>query len=405
MLISKMVSNLAIATSIAMFILHIDIQDGYEYSLLVTGVTGSGKSTFCNFLCCSDAFEANCGFASVTSKSAAATITMQGNKVKLIDTPGFCDDHETDEQHMLEFGQSLVLANKGVNAIGLIISAKDRYTTNEANTIEYMTEFPDMWPYMFIIFSNAGSLGTTEQERDMQLKEHFKQPRCPKSLLQLVQNVKNRYILVESVKKSSDPEAYHKAKTEEMHKMITTLDEANNHLLYTNALFKRAKKMIDELIKQKVEAEKRLHKVVKKAKVDIQKREEDKKIVEKAKEQVEKVEKEQREIEKELKVKMKIAEAQHTENIEQKRKEKAEVEQDLKKQYQQRQSLEEETLEKLEEKRKRQIEQEAQKEAAKALMEQLVAERKLNEELQGKRNRKWYKVVVKKVTGKDCVIQ
>ena len=123
---------------------------------------------------------------------------MQGNRVKLIDTPGFCDDHETHEQHMLEFGQSLVLASKGVNAIGLIISAKECYTNNEANTVEYMTEFPDMWPYMFIIFSNAGSLGATELERDMELKENFKQQRriCPKSLLNLMEKVKNHYILV-----------------------------------------------------------------------------------------------------------------------------------------------------------------------------------------------------------------
>ena len=69
---------------------------------------------------------------------------MQGKRVKLIDTPGFCDDHETKEQHMYESGKALVLASKGVNAIGLIISAKSRYTTNEAKTIEYMTEFKDM---------------------------------------------------------------------------------------------------------------------------------------------------------------------------------------------------------------------------------------------------------------------
>ena len=327
---------------------------------------------------------------------------MEGNRVKLIDTPGFCDDHETEEQHMQEFGQALVLASKGVNAIGLIISAKQRYTTNEANTIEYMTEFPDMWPYMFIIFSNAGSLGTTEQERDLRLHNYLKQPRCPKSLTELVHKVKNRYILVESVQKSSDPNAYYKTKIEEMHKMITTLNAANNHLLYTNALFRRAKEMIDKLIKEKEEAEKKLHRVVTKAKVDIQKREEGKKITEKAKAEVEKVEKEQRKIEKELEEKVKIAEAKHIEMVEQKRKEKAEVEQDLKKQYHQRQSLEEEALEKM---RKQQIEQEAQKEVTKELIEQLVAERKLNEELQGKRNRKWYKVVVKKVTGNECVIQ
>ena len=327
---------------------------------------------------------------------------MQGKKIKLIDTPGFCDDHETEEEHMQEFGQALVLASKGVNAIGLVISAKARYTNNEANTIEYMTEFPDMWPYMFIIFSNAGSLGKTEQERDMQLKELLKQERCPKSLIQLLDKVKNRYILVESVQKSSDPEAYYKVKAEEMHKMIMKLDEGNSHRLYTNALFRRAKEMIDKLTKEKEEAEKARLKAEKSTKASVKMRKESEKSTEISKKTVEKAEEAQKLTEKEHKEKKKISEEKHSKEVEQKRKEKAEMEQDLKKQHHKRDSLQEETLEKM---RKRELEQEAQKEASKVLIEQLIAERKLNEELKGKRNRKWYKVVVKKVTGNDCVIQ
>ena len=76
------------------------------------------ESSLCNFLSCSNtAFEAGCGFGSITEKSAAAIITMQGKRVKLINTPGFCDDYETKEEHMEEFSEAVVLASKGVNAI------------------------------------------------------------------------------------------------------------------------------------------------------------------------------------------------------------------------------------------------------------------------------------------------
>ena len=76
----------------------LSLEGDCDYTLLVTGVTGSGKSSLCNFLSCSNtAFEAGCGFGSITEKSAAAIITMQGKRVKLIDTPGFCDDYETEE--------------------------------------------------------------------------------------------------------------------------------------------------------------------------------------------------------------------------------------------------------------------------------------------------------------------
>ena len=96
----------------------LDLEGECDYTLLVTGVTGNGKSSLCNFLSCTAT-----GFASITEKSGFTIITMQGKRVKLIDTPGFCDDYETEEEHMEEFGEAVVLASKGVNAIGLVTEA------------------------------------------------------------------------------------------------------------------------------------------------------------------------------------------------------------------------------------------------------------------------------------------
>ena len=86
---------------------------------------------------------------------------MQEKRVKLIDTPGFCDDYETEEEHMEEFGEAVVLARKEVNEIGLVISTKTRYTSNEKSTIDQMSQYQELWPYMFIIFTHARSLGVT----------------------------------------------------------------------------------------------------------------------------------------------------------------------------------------------------------------------------------------------------
>jgi len=380
-----------------------DLDSNYDYSLLVTGVTGSGKSTLCNFLCCSkNAFEAHTGFASVTSKSAAATITMQGIRLKLIDTPGFCDDYETEEEHMNEFGEALVLASKGVNAICLVISAKARYTANETNTIKYMTEFPELWPYMFIFFTNAASIGANENERNVNLQANFKHPRCPDALKELMQKVKNRYVLVESVKPSQNPEAYYQTKTTQLHSMIVELNEANNHQLYTNALFRKAKEMIDKLYKEKKDAEDMLVRCQTQVQMDTLKRKEKQKIAEKAKENTSRSNLQLEQKEKEAKEKRRSHIEQLSEDEKAKEQEKAKIQEEIEKHQEEKDKLEQSLIE---QERNKELIKEANKEAVEKLKAELIKERQLNEQLKGKRNRKWYTTLMKKTTGNDCVLQ
>ena len=363
----------------------------------MTGVTGSGKSTLCNFLCCSKkAFEANAGFASVTSKSAAATITMQGIRLKLIDTPGFCDDYETEEEHMNEFGEALVLASKGVNAIGLVISAKARYTANETNTIKYMAEFPELWPYMFIFFTNAESIGTNENERNTTLQENLKHPRCPEALKELMQKVQNRYVLVESVKPSQNPEAYYQTKTTQLHLMIVELNEANNHQLYTNALFRKAKEMIDKLIKEKQEAEVMLVRCQTQVQMDTLNRKEKQKMAEEAKQNASRSNLELEQQQKEAQEKRRS----HFEQLSEQ--EKIKIQQEIEKHQEEKDKLEQSLINN---ERNKELVKEANKEAVEKLKAELVKERQISEQLKGKRNRKWYSTLMKKTTGNDCVLQ
>jgi len=329
-------------------------------------------------------------------------MTMQGTRLKLIDTPGFCDDYETEEEHMNEFGEALVLASKGVNAIDLVISAKDRYTTNETNTIKYMTEFPDLWPYMFIFFTKAASLGANDEQQIKQLQENLKKERCPPALQDLVRKVRNRYIVVESVKPSSDPEAYYQQKTKELHTMITKLHEANDHKLYTNALFVKAKELIDKLVKEKEAASEELQHQLADAKINVEKRMGDQEYAAQAKRHVEEVDKERAEAKERLEEKNRLLKEKVHQEVKQKKEEAKEAKKERDLHIQEKQMLERQMAEAEE---KRRILEEAQKEAMRILKERLVYERKVNDELKQKRDRKWYKVLFKKTTGNECVIQ
>lgn len=366
-----------------------------DYTLLVTGVTGSGKSALCNFLSCSNtAFETSSGFASVTAKSAAAIITMQGKRVKLIDTPGFCDDYDTEEEHMQEFGEAVVLASKGVNGIGLVINAKARYSSNERSTIDQMSQYQDLWPYMFIIFTHARSLGVSEEDQNKQLQSNFEESRCPESLKDLMKKVKNRYILVESIKPSGDPEDYYQKKTKELEIMLSGIYEANGFQVYTNELFNRTKAVLDKLMKEKVEADKELKMTRSLTDENIKKRLEDKKTEQEAKLQIQMAAEEQKQMTQEKIEKRKTILIDTQEEVTQKQKEREEVQQELDKQYLEKQQLEKKLAE---EEEKRQI----KRQAIENVKKQLEEERKLhealkNEELKEKPSKKWYNFLSKK---------
>ena len=209
----------------------------------------------CGFLCCNkDAFRSHGGFASITSKSAAAAVTLQDKRVRLIDTPGFCDDFETEEQHMDEVGEALFLAREGVNAVGMAISAGTRYTKGNTAVINEISEISNnLWPFTFIIFTNADSLGSTEEERHEMLKKNLSADRCPASLSKLLKNLEHRYILIDS---TSESEEYHCLKTQELMEMMNKIYKKNKKL-YTNELFTKAKVLEEKILKEKEELKKK----------------------------------------------------------------------------------------------------------------------------------------------------
>ena len=323
---------------------------------------------------------------------------MQGKRIKLIDTPGFCDDNDTEEEHMNEFGEAVMLTSKGVNAIGLVINAGERYGTNERSTIDKLSQFQELWPYMFIIFTHARALGITEKDQNKQLQSNFKEPRCPESLKDLMQKVDNRYILVESIKPSDNPEEYYQRKTKELGTMINSIYEANGFQSYTNELFRRAKAILDKLTKElteeKDEVTKELKMIRSQTDENIKKRMEDEIAQQKAKQQIQIAEEKQKQIEKETDERRKSFLSSTQEEVMQKQKEKEEAKKELDKQYLEKQQLEKKLAE---DEEKRQIKQQAVENLKKQIEEERKQHEALkNEELKEKPTKKWYNFLYKK---------
>ena len=86
---------------------------------MVIGVTGSGKSTACNFILNQKVFNTKLKGkgVSVTTNSDTHSGTMLRKRVLFVDTPGFSDAYELEEQCMTDLGRALYFAQAGAHAI------------------------------------------------------------------------------------------------------------------------------------------------------------------------------------------------------------------------------------------------------------------------------------------------
>ncbi|XP_065888141.1 uncharacterized protein [Dysidea avara] len=226
-----------------------------HYSILFTGVTGSGKSSACNFICKTDKFPTGSGLISVTTQSHAAITTLGQYTARIIDSPGFCDDHVSDEEHMKELGHGVMLAREGVHAIGLVLRADNRFTGAEATMLREMENFGELWPYIFILFTRARQLGADDGTQRYQIKEFLRNPRCPDSLKVLMRRVNDRYIMLESVDSMGDD--YHQIKCAELVGKVQQIF-SNTGKAYTNVLFDHALQLYEKAKKDEMDKEQAL---------------------------------------------------------------------------------------------------------------------------------------------------
>ena len=354
-------------------------------------------------MCCNeDAFRAHGGFASITSKSAAAAVTLQNKSIQLIDTPGFCDDYETDDQHMDEVGEALFLARKGVNAVGLAISAGTRYTENNTKVIDEISNISNsLWPFTFIVFTHADNLGDTEEERQEMLKKNLSAKRCPAALLELLKRLDNRYVLLDSNDKT---EEYHRLKVQEIMEMINSIYKKNDGKKYTNELFNKAKDLEEKILADKEEIKKKQKMAEFKAKFEEDAKREQEIIAQEARINEKLAKQKQLNMQKRIEGEEQANQKQRDELLTQ-------IEEDKQKLLEEKEKVQEEIkqlqakTDELQEDEQHELEEQADEEALKAYKQELRDLRQANEDLKKKRSRKWFNVLAKKSTGKECIIQ
>ena len=205
----------------------------------MTGCTGRGKSTFCNFLSRSNKFkpealpDSETGWGDFGGWGAAAA-DLTGTQchvvedllgevtVRIIDLPGYLATHNRtgndkndlakDGKMVLdEFANALTLARGGIDAIFIALRAAERYTREEELLMEFISHL-QLWDHCILLFTHGDKAGKDEACRYQQLHVMIKSPalpsRCP-VLHKMLQFVNNRFVIVESVHCKGDQKYYH----------------------------------------------------------------------------------------------------------------------------------------------------------------------------------------------------
>ena len=121
-------------------------------SVLVIGTTGSGKSTFGNFLLGEKKFKVcTGGFSSVTTHTEAHVARLKDRQLYVVDTPGFSDTRRSDDDILQEISSAVALARDGAHAIFICVKSGERFGKAEQHALEQMEKLGDFWKHARVV--------------------------------------------------------------------------------------------------------------------------------------------------------------------------------------------------------------------------------------------------------------
>ena len=227
---------------------YIDYDLEYKYSLMVVGLIGAGKSTFCNFILGEKRFKETSGLTAGTGSVEQCVIPYKGGDVLVVDCPGFCDPKRTADEIIEEICKIATLCRGGMDAIGIVMDPTSRFTETQKCAYDQMEYFGvEFWKHAFIIFNREKDILEDFDLLDARerIDEMKNDPDCPEIFKLIMEKVDNRYICVESKKRRKD-EVYRQGVKDNVLAVILQLKE-NNQGKYFNSFMEQARRRFERL--------------------------------------------------------------------------------------------------------------------------------------------------------------
>lgn len=220
---------------------------------------GVGKSATANTICGENTFLSKHSASSVTETCKQHSVSSNGRRLLVIDTPGIFNTESDHEEIKNEIKKCVNLSAPGLHAILFVISMATRFTKEDKDTFEKYSELfgEDLYRFSIVLFTNADVL---EDSAEQYVKT------SPSILKTFITKCGERYTSFNN--KAENREKWLQVKT--LLAMIDSMNAQNENKYFTNKQFQEAEERSRKREKEiKKQAEKEFKEKVAKIRLEL----------------------------------------------------------------------------------------------------------------------------------------